>query len=145
MPATTTPVNTTTARRADICVGHLERAMHRTSAGWDHSEVLPTSNIVTHLVSSEVFDVDDLTADHVVFLPAHAGVVIASNGPLTGVVPEALQRNFQRTGLASLLRSLDIPHAWKVPNAAAAIATGDSADLDPGAGAVWVLRLPGDV
>lgn len=96
---------------------------------------------IDQLLPGEVLVVEELTTDMLGFLPLCAGVIIESAGPWESALPGILHTDFARSGAAALLRALDIPHAWNLPEASQAITTGDLVHLDPLAGTVWAVRV----
>jgi len=107
---------------------------------WGDARVLGPGP-VADLLPGEVLIVDELTTDLLGFLPICAAVIIGSAGPWESPIPGIIHDDFSRSGAAALLRSLDIPHAWDVPGATAAVRTGDLVRLDPATGTLWTLAV----
>jgi hypothetical protein len=116
-------------------------SIHGSHSCWGDARVLLTGETLSGPSTAEILVVDDLTVDHLPFLPLFLGVVIASNGPWEGATPGTLVDDFRLSALGVLLRRMDIPHAWNISLATAAVRTGDLINLDPQAHTFWCLSL----
>lgn len=107
---------------------------------WGDARLVRGSGIDV-VLPGEVLVIDDVTPDVLSYLPGCAGVIIGSDGPWESIVPGVVHHDFQLSGVAALLRSMQIPHAWNVPDATDRIRTGDLVHLDPVNGTVWAIPV----
>lgn len=113
---------------------------HGTHEVWGDARVL-RGTALDALLPGEILVTDDLTPDMLGYLPICVGVIITSAGPWESAIPGILHDDFTRSGVAALLRALDIPHTWNTPDATTKITTGDLVQLDPTTRTVWALPI----